>query len=542
MHEVFGFDALREGQARVIASVLEGRDTLAVMPTGAGKSLCYQLPALHLPGTTVVVSPLIALMKDQVDKLGDTGIDAEQLNSAQPQRAQHDALQRLQRGDTRIVFATPERLADDGFRQTLQQQPVALFVIDEAHCISQWGHDFRPAYLELGRALKELGDPPVLALTATATDDVVADLRRQLGRPALEVVATGVYRPNLRLQVVRCTREEEKFAHLQEALSRAQGAGIVYTTTVKNCVALHQRLQGAGEAVSLYHGRLGARERAVQQQRFMSGESRVMVATAAFGMGIDRTDIRFIVHHQIPGSLKAYYQEAGRAGRDGAAADCALLYWRQDRQVQRFFLARSRPDAAALAAAFDAVASAESAGTQATLAGLLTGRAASDRPKLAASLAVLRAAGLLRCDRARRWRRTGVATPTKQAFESAASQHVERDERDHEALERMVFYAQTGFCRWRVLLESFNEPRLFDAERCGHCDNCLQPTVVAAAEPATPTQRPPPAQPAFAHGQPVHVPRYGEGCVDSVAGDEVGIVFADGQRRRFMAHYVHAKQ
>src|SRR5687768_746203 len=222
LRDTFGITRLHDGQQQVISRVLAGEDTLAIMPTGAGKSLCYQLPALHLEGTTVVVSPLIALMKDQADKLDKAGVAVEQLNSALRKREQDASMERIAGAQADIVFTTPERLTDTGFVDTLRGQRISLLVVDEAHCISQWGHDFRPAYLEIASALQALGEPPVLALTATAIADVVEDIRQQLGRPRMHVVNTGIYRPNLRFQVAQSTREEQKLAQLLQALSRSQ--------------------------------------------------------------------------------------------------------------------------------------------------------------------------------------------------------------------------------------------------------------------------------------------------------------------------------
>jgi ATP-dependent DNA helicase RecQ len=533
LQEKFGIRQLRDGQRAVIERVLRGEDTLAIMPTGAGKSICYQLPALQFNGATVVVSPLIALMKDQFAKVDEAGLAAEQLHSAQPKREQDASMQRIDRALSDIIFTTPERLSDPAFMQTLQRHPVSLVVVDEAHCLSQWGHDFRPAYLEVGTALRALGDPPVLALTATATADVVDDIRRQLRRPGMAVVNTGVYRPNLRMQVVRCTREEHKFDALRTALRNGRGSGIVYTATVKACTALFDRLRDAGESVAQYHGRLSARERAHNQDRFMSGALRLMVATNAFGMGIDKPDIRFVLHYQMPGSLEAYYQEAGRAGRDGELADCALLFFPGDRQVQQFFMAKRYPSAVDLQQVLQALERAQEPLPVRQLSEWLPDIGAN---RLAVCLSVLRGAGLAATDRGRMWR--AVRGRGEPPLERLADAYARRAEHDRDGLERMVFYAQTAFCRWRVLLEHFDEVPPFEHGRCGRCDNCLHPP---AAEPAAADKQLPKTVPAFERGTAVRVPRYGDGIVERATADEVDVVFADGRTRAFVAAFVEAK-
>jgi ATP-dependent DNA helicase RecQ len=544
LRETFGIARLRPEQEEVIRRVLAGRDTLAVMPTGSGKSLCYQLPALHLPGTTVVVSPLISLMKDQADKLAAAGVDASQVNSTLGARAEEEALTEIEEARSDVVFATPERLADPEFLATLGANRVDLFVIDEAHCISQWGHDFRPAFLQLADAIRALGRPPVLALTATATDEVIADIRKQLDLPRLHVVNAGVFRRNLRYRVVQVTNDAEKQDNLLKLTAGDQGVVIVYCATVKAAEHAHARLREAGVDAALYHGRLGARERRQSQDAFMAGARRVMVATNAFGMGIDKPDVRGIVHYQMPGTLEAYYQESGRAGRDGEHAQCTLLFDARDRQVQQFFLARRYPEAAEIAAIHRALVGLDAAGAPVGFDALreaLDGIAAN---KLEVGLKLLRDSSVVGQDRKRNVR---LLAPDlgERDFEGLAQDYRKRGERDREKLERMVFYAQSALCRWKILLEYFGEAA--DWERCGTCDNCVEPPErrLAPIEPvvkAPATPREPAADPCLKTGEAVTLPRFGAGIVAGIAGDHVQVSFPDGATRTFMRRFVQRRE
>ena len=341
----FGFDDFREGQGEVIAAILAGKDSVVVMPTGSGKSLCYQLPALILDGATLVISPLIALMKDQVDALQARQLPATFINSSIPEREQWSRIEGLRHGEFKLVYVAPERFRSSRFLEALRSVKVALFAVDEAHCISTWGHDFRPDYLRLKNVIPQLGKPQTLALTATATPYVRSDIIQQLGLVNPDTFVSGFDRPNLTIDVVHTEKEREKVARIKRLAKTNEGSGIIYASTRKAVEQVTLQLRELGLNASAYHAGLSDSARVKAQEDFMSGRTQMIVATNAFGMGIDKSDIRFVAHYQMPGSIEAYYQEIGRAGRDGLPSSCLLLFNYADKNTHDFFIEGSYPTA-----------------------------------------------------------------------------------------------------------------------------------------------------------------------------------------------------
>jgi ATP-dependent DNA helicase RecQ len=468
----FGIQAFRPGQDLTIRNVLAGLDCLAIMPTGGGKSLCYQLPALELDGITLVVSPLIALMKDQHDKLADLGIEVVRLDSTLTPRDEVVATERLTCGRPCVVYVTPERLSDPEFRQRLAAAHVALFVVDEAHCISQWGHDFRPAYLGLGDAVRALGRPPVLALTATAPPRVKDDILAQLGIPEASVVDVGLSRPNLRYQVQTARGERRKQAMLLRLLEQQEGCGIIYAATVKTVDALADFLEKSGIECGRYHGRMRAREREDVQTAFMErGAPRIMVATNAFGLGVDKQDLRFVVHYNFPGSLESYYQEAGRAGRDGTPATCVLLYQPEDKRIQSFFLGGRYPTPEQTKSVSDALVRLHR--TRPVPQPLRAIAEAADAPakKARVVLSFLQEIGFAAEVGGAAFEPLGDEPPQLAELARAAQRYEQKRAQDRARLQSMLQYAQSHLCRNRLLLTYFGYAE-DAAQPCELCDNC----------------------------------------------------------------------
>lgn len=458
LHSHFRLPAFRVGQREAAEAVLAGRDLVAVMPTGAGKSLCFQLPALLLDGTTVVVSPLIALMKDQVDALRARGLPAAAIHSGLSPAERGEAEQALAAGRLRLVYVAPERLAHGGFRQALARARVVRLVVDEAHCISQWGHDFRPDYRRLAELRAELA-VPAAAFTATATPEVRADIAAQLGlRDPLEIV-TGFERPNLTLAVEPCRTREDKARAIERLLADVGAPGIVYAATRKNVELWADLLRRHGLRTGCYHAGLADEARTRVQDDFLAGRLDVMTATNAFGMGIDKADIRFVAHADLPGSVEAYYQEAGRAGRDGAPARCTLLFSPADVRTQEFFLAGSNPSPALFRTVWQLLG--EGADDDE-----IAQRVSGDTTE---QMAAITAARLLRRAAERDGLTRGAGSPPVDLAAQA-----EKGRRDRARLDTVVRYAFGRSCRTRFIYDYFaGGTRSGHVPRCGTCDVCL---------------------------------------------------------------------
>ena len=469
--ETFGHGGYRPGQAELVDSVLSGRPTLGVMPTGAGKSLCYQLPALLLDGVTIVVSPLIALIRDQVNQLTRRGIAAASFTSLDDAQQRRQTLDQLRTGDLRLLYVAPERFRSSTFVRSLEQASPALFVVDEAHCISQWGYDFRPDYARLGPVIERLKPRHAAAFTATATEEVREDIVRNLRFSEPQILVSGFDRPNLELSVVEASRAA-KHAATASAVSKwltDRGAAIVYVATRKTAESVAADLRQAGHPAWPYHAGLDPQTRRSTQTRFEQDERIVVVATSAFGMGVDRSDVRVVVHYHIPNAPEAYYQEVGRAGRDGALAGGVLLYDSSDLRYAFMRHEASCPTPEAVRFAFDWLGQRLDQAGSAPFDVLVDDLEEHIGVSARAALVTLEQAGDISFD-------LGQARLTAPQPTVPAELLKDKARRERARLDAMIGYVSRAACRRRYLVDYFGDVRRPD--ECGTCDRCRAPKAV----------------------------------------------------------------
>lgn len=504
----FGFEQLREGQREALASILERRDTLVVMPTGAGKSAIYQIAGRLLPGPTLVVSPLIALQREQVENLEELDVGgAAAVNSTLTQRERRAILDEMRADEMEFIFLAPEQFRNEALLADLKCIEPSLFVIDEAHCISEWGHDFRPDYLRLGAVIEALGHPAVLALTATASPPVRQEIVERLAMDNPLTVVRGFDRPNIRLGARSFSDETVKERVFIERAVEAAKPGIVYVATRKRAEALAQELVDVGVTARAYHAGMKSDERGAVQDAFMNDELEAIVATTAFGMGIDKPNVRFVYHFDVPGSVDAYYQELGRAGRDGEPAEAFLFYRAEDLGIRRFFAGGGQVDAAEV----ERVATVLGAVDEPVALGELKDETALSQTKLTSALSRLEELGAVE------FLPNGDVKPTNEAFDAEAAEAAEATQARHHNFERsriemMRRYAETWSCRRRFLLNYFGEA--YDAP-CDSCDNCEAGRVESATNGAQP----------FTLNSRVRHAEWGEGLVTRYEGEAMTVLF-----------------
>jgi ATP-dependent DNA helicase RecQ len=496
----FGWSALREGQLDAMRAILKRRDVMAILPTGAGKSAIYQVPATLLPGPTLVISPLLALQHDQRAGLSDKGLGAVRVSSAETPNQQKAALAAVRTGQARFLFITPEQLAAPERLAEVKALRPALVAIDEAHCVSSWGHDFRPDYLQLGHVIRELGRPPVVALTATASPPVREDIIEWLGLRDPKLVTGALDRPNLFLTAAHCPSEEIRWQRLLSVLGTLSGTGIVYTPTRRATEELAERLTSAGYPARAYHGGLAAGERTRLHEDFLDDKVPVMVATSAFGMGIDKPDIRWVIHMALPDSPDSYLQEIGRAGRDGQPAQVVLLYRPED-------FAGGAPEVSELTALAATLREGPASRTA------LEKRTGLGTRKLPQLLSLLERVGAAETVHRGQWATPRYAPTPAEAAKLAVAEAQRHQRLQGSRIEMMRTVAETSGCRGQALLSCFGEHL---DHPCGHCDQCA-----AGEGESAPVKGPFPVHSTVRHAT------WGEGMVLRYEDDRMVVLFDD---------------